>query len=287
MKKVSLPGQVSGKPKTKINMSASPLTFHLITLFPESFSSYLGESILARAQKDKLIAVKYYNPRDFVKATGAQKKNEKPYLRVDDKPYGGGPGMVMQAEPILKAIDKALSAASGLPVGVSITDKFKGKDPQTNTLKKKGFKKVLIVFLAPSGEQFTNELGTTYASEYSDIIIICGRYEGIDARIKKVFNMIDITVGPFVTTGGELPAMIMIDVIARQIPGVLGSFDSREESRASSRDVYTRPEVLEYRGKKYKVPEVLLSGNHKLIDEWRQEEGRKGGERKGGVQNVV
>ncbi len=180
--------------------------------------------------------------------------------------------MVMQAEPIIKAIDKALSVASGLPIGASIKDKLSIKKS-----KKKTFKKALIVFLAPSGEQFTNELGTTYAKEYSDIIIICGRYEGIDARIKAVFNMVDITAGPFVTTGGELPAMIMIDVIARQIPGVLGSFDSREESRASSRDVYTRPEVLTYRGKKYKVPEVLMSGNHKLIDAWRASEERKGG----------
>jgi tRNA (guanine37-N1)-methyltransferase len=258
--------------KTLNDGPKSSVTFHLITLFPESFNSYLNESILARAQKEKLIAVKYYNPRDFVKPTGAQKKNEKPYLRTDDKPYGGGPGMVMQALPVIKAIDKALSAASGLQVGASITDKF-----SKSKAKKKGFKKALIVFLAPSGEQFTNELGTDYAKEYSDIIIICGRYEGIDARIKKVFKMVDITVGPFVTTGGELPAMIMIDVIARQIPGVLGSFDSREESRASSRDVYTRPEVFEYKGKKYKVPEVLLSGNHKLIDEWRQSEERKGG----------
>ena len=267
--------KVKNKPAQKTvkkQVKRSPLSFHLITLFPESFNSYLNESILARAQKEKLIAVKYYNPRDFVKAKGAQKKNERPYLRVDDKPYGGGPGMVMQAEPILKAIDKALSVTSGLPTSASIADKL-----SKSKAKKKGFKKALIVFLAPSGEQFTNELGTAYASEYSDIIIICGRYEGIDARIKKVFNMIDITVGPFVTTGGELPAMIMIDVIARQIPGVLGSFDSREESRASSRDVYTRPEVLEYRGKKYKVPEVLLSGNHKLIDQWRQSEERKGG----------
>lgn len=241
--------------------SKNPLTFHLITLFPESFTSYLNESILARAQKEKLIALKYYNPRDFVKPTGAQKKNERPYLRVDDKPYGGGPGMVMQAEPILKAIEKAIK----------------------NTTSKKVSKKTLIVFLAPSGEQFTNTLGSTYAKEYSDIIVICGRYEGIDARIKKVFKMVDITVGPFVTTGGELPAMIMIDVIARQIPGVLGNFDSREEARASSRDSYTRPEVLTYKGKKYKVPEVLMSGNHKLIDEWRQSEERRGGERKGGA----
>lgn len=237
-----------------------PLTFHLITLFPESFSSYLNESILARAQNKKLIAVKYYNPRDFVKPTGAQKKNERPYLRTDDKPYGGGPGMVMQAMPVIKAIEKAL-----------LNCKKNKKSSNSSS------KKPLIVFLAPSGEQFTNELGTTYTKKYSDIIVVCGRYEGIDARIKKVFKMVNITVGPFVTTGGELPAMIMIDVIARQIPGVLGSFDSREESRASSRDVYTRPEVFEYKNKKYKVPEVLLSGNHKLIDEWRQSEERKGG----------
>ncbi|MBP6974950.1 MAG: tRNA (guanosine(37)-N1)-methyltransferase TrmD [Candidatus Pacebacteria bacterium] len=259
--------KVKNKPAQKTvkkQVKQSPLTFHLITLFPESFNSYLNESILARAQKEKLIAVKYYNPRDFVKATGAQKKNEKPYLRTDDKPYGGGPGMVMQALPVIKAIDKALSTME--------TAVKKGSAKST-----KGRKKSLIVFLAPSGEQFTNEMGTAYAKEYSDIIVICGRYEGIDARIKKVFRMVDVTVGPFVTTGGELPAMIMIDVIARQIPGVLGSFDSREESRASSRDVYTRPEVLEYKGKKYKVPEVLLSGNHKLIDEWRQGEERKGG----------
>ena len=222
-----VPNTKSQPPKRPL---VHPLTFHLITLFPESFSSYLSESILARAQKDKLIAVKYYNPRDFVKPTGAQKKNEKPYLRVDDKPYGGGPGMVMQAEPVLKAIEKALGVAK--------------KNTSTKTASKKSgtlSKKTLIVFLAPSGEQFTNELGTEYAHKYSDIIVICGRYEGIDARIKKVFKMVDITVGPFVTTGGELPAMIMIDVIARQIPGVHGNFSSREESRPSSRDTNTIP----------------------------------------------
>lgn len=246
------------------------VTFHLITLFPESFSSYMNESILARAQKEKHIAVKYYNPRSFVKPTGSQKKNEKPYLRVDDKPYGGGPGMVMQAMPVIKAIEKALAVAAKN----SAKDDLKNSTKvSTNTISKK----TLIVFLSPSGEQFTNTLGSEYSKKYTDIIIICGRYEGIDARVKKIFKTVDVTVGPFVTTGGELPAMIMIDVIARQIPGVLGSFESREESRASSRDVYTRPEVFEYKGKKYKVPEVLLSGNHKLIDEWRQSEERKGG----------
>lgn len=229
------------------------ITFHLVTLFPESFSSYLGESILARAQREKKIDWKFYNPRSFVKPTGAQRFKEKPYLRIDDKPYGGGPGMVMQALPVAKAIDKALLTAK----------------------KKKGFKKAEIIFLSPSGKQFTNDSAISIADTFSDIIIICGRYEGIDARIKKMFKMKDISVGPFVTTGGELPAMLIIDAVARHIKGVLGNFDSREESRSASKDVYTRPETVEFKGKRYKVPKLLLTGNHAKIDEWREE--RKGG----------
>jgi tRNA (guanine37-N1)-methyltransferase len=231
-------------------MKKTPVTFHIITLFPESLTSYINESIVARAQKEKLIKIEFYNPRDFVKPTKAQSKNDKPYLRVDDRPYGGGPGMVMQALPILKAIEKV-----------------------QKKIEKKTKPKTIVVFLSPTGEQFTNSLASEYSEKYTDIIIICGRYEGIDARVKKICKSVDITVGPFVTTGGELPAMIMIDVISRQIPGVLGNFDSREEARASSSDVYTRPEVLEYKGKKYKVPEILLSGNHKAIDEWRNQAG--------------
>ncbi|MEN9649353.1 MAG: tRNA ((1)-)-methyltransferase, tRNA (guanine37-N1)-methyltransferase [Candidatus Parcubacteria bacterium] len=234
--------------KTK-KPTQAPLTFHIISLFPESFSSYLGESILARAQKEKKIAVKFYNPRDFSKPTGAQKLKERPYLRVDDKPYGGGPGMVMQALPLAKAIDKALSGAQ----------------------KKKTFTKAQIVFLSPTGTQFTNDLATEAAHTYSDIIFLCGRYEGIDARVKSMFKMDEVSVGPFVTTGGELPAMIMIDAISRQIPGVLGNFSSREESRISSSDVYTRPAVVEFKKKTYAVPEVLLSGHHAVIDSWKEE----------------
>ncbi len=230
------------------------MTFHLVTLFPESFSSYLGESILARGQREKKIDWKFYNPRDFVRPTGNQRLKEKPYLRTDHKPYGGGPGMVMQALPVAKAIDKAFRFA----------------------MNRKNFRKAQIVFLSPSGLQFTNETAIDMGEKFSDIIIVCGRYEGIDARIKKMFKMKDISVGPFVTTGGELPAMIMIDAIARHIPGVLGNFDSREESRKASKDVYTRPEVVEFKKKKYKVPKLLLSGHHGKIDEWR-------GERKGGV----
>lgn len=218
------------------------MNFHIITLFEESFSSYLGESILARAQKEKKIKVKFYNPRDFVPVPKSQKGKDKPYLRLDDKPYGGGPGMVMQALPLIKAIAKA-----------------KGKS-----------KNAKIIFLSPSGKQFDTAYAKTTAKKYKDIIIICGRYEGIDARIKKVFKMEDISIGPFVLTGGELPAMIMIDCMARQIEGVLGNFDSLEESRVSSSLVYTRPEVITYKGKNYKVPKVLTSGNHKLIEEWKK-----------------
>jgi tRNA (guanine37-N1)-methyltransferase len=131
--------------------------------------------------------------------------------------------------------------------------------------------------LSPSGKQFTNELAETYAKKYSDIIIICGRYEGIDARIKKIFKTVDITIGNYVTTGGELPAMILIDVISRRIHGVLGNFESREEARASSSEMYTRPEVFTHDGKRYSVPKVLLSGDHKKIEAWRADDKRKGG----------
>lgn len=246
----------------------SPLHFHIITLFPQALDSYINESIISRAQKEKLIKISTYNPRSFVKPTKSQAKNEKPYLRVDDKPYGGGPGMVIQAEPIIKAIDKALSVASGLSMVTKPQDKCNPKKA-----KKKTFKGVLILFLSPSGIQFNNEYAQKCVQEYSDIIIVCGRYEGIDARVKEIFPMVDVSIGPFVTTGGELPALLIMDVVSRQIPGVLGNFESREEARISSSDVYTRPEVFTYKGEAYSVPDVLLSGNHKEIDEWRKSQG--------------
>lgn len=224
------------------------LTFHLITLFPVAFSSYLNESILDRAQKNKLIKFKFYNPRNFVKPSASQKGKEKPYLRIDDKPYGGGPGMVIQALPIIKAVDNSIR----------------------NAKKSKNFKKILILNTSPSGTQFTNNVARSYIKDISDIVIICGRYEGIDARVKKVFkNIKDVSIGPFVLTGGELPAMVMIDGISRHIRGVLGNIDSIEESRTSSADVYTRPATFSYKDKEYKVPPTLISGNHAKIDQFR------------------
>ena len=227
------------------------MNFHIITLFPEMFASYISESILARAQKEKKIKFIFYNPRDYARPTKASarrakvgKADAKPYLRVDDKPYGGGPGMVMQALPLIKAVESALK---------------KGKS-----------KKPKVIFLSPAGKQFDTAYAKEAVKKYTDIIIICGRYEGVDARVKKIFKAEDISIGPFVLTGGELPAMIMADCLARQIPGVLGDFNSLEVSRVSSSELYTRPEVLVYKGKKYKVPPVLLSGNHAKIDEWKK-----------------
>lgn len=208
-------------------------TFHIVTLFPESFESYFNSSIIARAIKDKKISIKLYNPRDFTDKKGA---------RVDNKPYGGGPGMVLEALPVIKAVAKA-----------------KGKKT-----------KVKIYFLNPGGKQFTNEVAKKDAKNFKDIIFVCGRYEGIDARVKKVFKMEDISIGPYVLTGGEIATMVMIDCISRQVKGVLGSFDSIEENRISSHDVYTRPEKFTYKKKKYSVPEVLLSGNHANIDKWKK-----------------
>jgi len=223
------------------------LHFHVITLFPKAFDSYLGESILKRAIEDKKIKVSFYNPRDFVKDK---------HKRIDRPPYAGGPGMVIQAEPVIAAIAKAMA----------------GRRKQD----------VKIVFLSPRGKQFTNDYASQVAKKYKQIIIVCGRYEGIDARVKKVFSAKggsanpgggktdEISVGPFVLTGGELPAMIILDVIARQVRGVLGNFDSIEERRISSSEVYTRPEVFKYKGKKYRVPKVLLSGHQAKIEEWKK-----------------
>ncbi len=222
------------------------MRFHVITIFPEMFDSYLKESILGRAIKDKKISVKFYNPRDSIKAP---KNNYKP---VDDKPYGGGPGMVMKAEPLLRAVAKVLSVAKG----------------KKNKLK--------IILFSTSGKKFTTDYAKTSYKKYTDIIMISGRYEGIDARVQKILKAEEISIGDYVLTGGELPAMVLIDSISRQIPGVLGTYESLEEERVSTSEVYTRPEVLKWKGKNYKVPKILLSGNHKKIDEWKTRFDKKG-----------
>jgi tRNA (guanine37-N1)-methyltransferase len=222
------------------------MNFHIITLFPEVCRAYTDASVLGRAQKTekgkgakvrgKKISVEYYNPRDF--STNKHKK-------VDDRPYGGGPGMVMQAEPILKSWQKAVG-------------------------RKKDQKKVKTLIMSPRGKQFTNALAKQYAKQYDHLVLISGRYEGIDARVKKALKAEEVSVGEYVLTGGELPALSIIDSVARQVPGVLGTFESLEDERATTGETYTRPEILSFKRKDYKVPEVFLSGNHADIEQRRQ-----------------
>jgi tRNA (guanine37-N1)-methyltransferase len=228
------------------------------------FDSYLKESILGRAIKEKKISISFVNPRKFV--TGKYKKvwaDGNMSLQVDDRPYAGGPGMVMRAEPIIKAVEFAL---------------LKIKNYELRIKNKKSNTKTLIINFVPSAEKFDTKIAKNFAKKYTDIIMICGRYEGIDARVDKILRQAQdkfckfekISIGDYVLTGGEIPAMALIDSISRQIEGVLGNFDSREEERVSSSEVYTRPEVIEFKSKKYKVPKVLLSGNHKKIEAWKK-----------------
>ncbi len=201
------------------------------------FDSYLKESIIGRAIKDKKIKVSFYNPRDFCE----------PKKRVDARPYGGGPGMVLRPELFLKAFSK-------IKISRGVLNK----------------NKVKIIIFSPSGKKFDTEYAKKSVKKYTDIILISGRYEGIDARVQKILRAEEISVGDYVLTGGELPAMTLIDSISRQVPGVLGKYESLEEERVSSSEVYTRPEVFAYKGKKYRVPKVLLSGNHAKIDGWKE-----------------
>ncbi|OGC88819.1 tRNA (guanosine(37)-N1)-methyltransferase TrmD [Candidatus Adlerbacteria bacterium RIFOXYC1_FULL_48_26] len=217
------------------------MKFHVVTLFPEVVGAYTNASILGRAQKNKLMSVKAYQLRDFVTPAkaGARGASEWFYKKVDDKAYGGGPGMVLQAEPFVRAADKI----------------------------RKG-KKIKVLITSAGGKAFTNEYAKKLAKE-KEVIILCGRYEGIDARVKKVLNAEEVSVGPYILTGGELPALTIIDSTARQIKGVLGKFESLEEERVASHDVYTRPEVFTHKKKTYRVPKVLLSGHHANIDTQR------------------
>lgn len=218
-------------------MKQSPIRFHIVTIFPNMFESYFAESIISRAIEAKLLEVHTYALREYT----ADK-----HRRVDGRPYGGGPGMVMWVDPILNCVEKI----------------------EKKIARRKNTKVLTVIFNA-GGDMFTNSVAQTVAKKYTDIIFICGRYEGVDSRVKKILKAKEWSIGEYILTGGELPAMICVDAISRQIQGVLHDELSLEEKRTASHDIYARPEVYEYNGKKYRVPKVLLSGNHKLIDEYR------------------
>ena len=214
------------------------MSFHILTIFPEIFGSYFSESIIGRAQKDGLIEIKIYNLRDWT---------EDKHKSVDDTPYGGGAGMVMKVDPIYKAIKELRQKT----------------DP----------KKTKTVLMSARGEKWTQKKVQSY-SNLEDIILICGRYEGVDERVRFFIDE-EISLGDYVLTGGEIPAMAVVDSVSRLVPGVLGNEASLEsESHSIPGQVeypqYTRPEVFEAEGEQYKVPDVLLSGNHKEIENWRK-----------------
>ncbi|MBI3671530.1 tRNA (guanosine(37)-N1)-methyltransferase TrmD [Candidatus Azambacteria bacterium] len=208
--------------------------FDVITIFPKAFS-YLGESIMWRAQDKGFAKINVHNLRDYSK----DKRR-----RVDGTTYGGGAGMVMQVDPIQNAVKT-----------------IKSKDKRTR-----------VILLSAKGKIF-NQKKAKSLLRYDQLIFICGRYEGVDERVAKYIADEEISIGEYVLTGGELPAMIIIDSIARLIPGVIKEESLKEESFSKEGFLeysqYTKPEVVEIDGKKRRVPKVLLSGNHQRIKEWR------------------
>jgi len=210
------------------------MRFDILTLFPKMFSSPFQESILSKAIEKGLIAVRTINIRDF-----ALDKHQ----IVDDAPYGGGQGMVMKVEPIARAIEQV-----------------KMEDPLAWT-----------IYLTPEGKPLHQEL-VRELSRRSHLLLLCGRYEGVDERARQLFVDEEISIGDYVLTGGELAAMVLIDAVARLLPGVLGSEQSAKEDSFSGSLLeypqYTRP--ANFRG--HEVPEILLSGNHQAVSLWRRKE---------------
>ena len=214
------------------------MTIQIITLFPEMFTGIFNTSMLWKAQDKKLVEYNLTNLRDF--GIGARKQ-------VDDTPYGGGDGMVLRPEPLFAAVERA-----------------KAKDPDAQ-----------VLLMTPRGDLFNQAMAREFAATEAGLIIICGRYEGYDERITTIVDK-QISIGDYVLTGGELPAMVIIDAVTRLIPGVLGGETSAQKESHSEAGVieypqYTRPE--QFRG--LKVPETLLSGHHGEIAKWRAMKQRK------------
>jgi tRNA (guanine37-N1)-methyltransferase len=235
------------------------LRFEIITIFPEAFSSYFSQSILKRAQEKKLIRINIYNLRDFAKDK---------HKTVDDRPYGGGAGMILKVEPIFRAVCHILK--------------------KSKNIKEKERK---IILLSAKGKEFNQEMAQKF-SRLKQIILICGHYEGVDERVRKYIADETISIGKYVLTGGELPAMVVIDAVGRLIPGVIKKESLEEESFSKGLGYleypqYTRPAILDpkkivkslpekfARTKNWRVPKVLLSGDHQKIREWREKHQRQ------------
>lgn len=243
------------------------LTFDIVTIFPKIFDSYLKESFIKKAQGKGLIKIRLHNLRDFTKDR---------HKTVDDRPYGGGLGMVLKVEPIYKAITNLKKRKAKLEEHYSSRASAKASASE----------KRKIILFTPRGKQFNQQIAYQF-SKLDQIIMICGRYEGVDERVAKDIADMELSIGPYDLMGGELPAMIVIETIARLIPRVLGKPELLKERITKEKGFieypqYTRPEVFTVpaggskkkagvRKKIYwKAPKVLLSGNHKKIEEWRK-----------------
>jgi tRNA (guanine37-N1)-methyltransferase len=218
------------------------MRFDIMTLFPDLVSTVLGESIIGRAQKSGAITVKTHNIRDY---------SEDKHRRVDDTPYGGGKGMLMMAPPIYNCYEAIL------------TQQSEEVDPPTRRR---------VIYLSPTGTVLTQKKAAELASNYDNLILLCGHYEGVDRRIVDEIVDEEISIGDFVLTGGEIPACILVDCVARLVDGVLSDAECYEKESISSGLLeypqYTRP--YEFHG--VKVPDVLISGHHANIDRWRDEQ---------------
>jgi tRNA (guanine37-N1)-methyltransferase len=234
---------------SRLSHGRKSMIFDIITIFPKAFESYLNASILKRAQARKLISIRIHNLRDFTKDK---------HKKVDDKPYGGSAGMVLMAEPILRAVSSIKKQVSS--------------------------KKTKVIIFSAKGKQFNQKMAYDWARKYNGLILVSGRYEGIDERAANIIKAEEISIGPYVLTDGDVAAMAIISAVSRLLPGVIRLESLAEEShwnlllksekKAQNSGLeyphYTRPEILIYKGKKYKVPAVLLSGNHKKIEAWRR-----------------
>lgn len=226
------------------------MTFHIITIFPALFDSFKKESLIKKARDKKHITITIHDAREYALDV---------HKTVDDTPYGGGAGMVLKIEPLVRALKKIQS----------------GKAAPQSPVQSGSVRKTRIILLSPRGKQFTQKKAETYSKKYDRIIFICGRYEGVDARIKN-YSDEELSLGPYILNGGEVAAMAVIEAIARLIPGVIGNKESLKEESFSPHGMleyphYTRPE--NYEG--HRVPKVLLSGHHAKITEWRKKHTKK------------
>ncbi|MFA5871367.1 MAG: tRNA (guanosine(37)-N1)-methyltransferase TrmD [Parcubacteria group bacterium] len=221
------------------------MNFHIITIFPKIFDSYFSESIVKRAREKKIIDIKIHNLRDYT--TDKHKT-------VDDTPYGGGAGMVLKIEPIYDCLQ-------------SLNSKLKVKNSK--------LRKTRVILFSAKGKRYTQS-DVKRLKKYDNLIMICGRYEGVDERVAKYLVDEEISIGDYVLTGGEIPAMAVVDSITRLIPGALGNAESPKEESFSRKNYleypqYTKPAEFQ----NWKVPEVLMGGNHKEIEKWREKYSKK------------